>query len=265
MRRGTKFTVKLAAALLIAVCAGAVVVVHSALPDRGYVTDFILNEEATTRNPHAMQDGQGPQEGHNKFIEAATDGGSLDSECGQETLVGQCDDGCEDENPLEPTQCPLQFPARNSTRGFFATDPFDARTADGREAAREEALRRMDEQGLLVAERRVADLGGGRERHEGYSSHGVMLWSKEFLNGELHGVSRSYCHRSGLMIREQPFRRGLAHGLWRQWHSNGSRGEEGFMRYGAPVGVWTWWDSSGQLIETKDYGHLDTLWLPGMD
>ncbi len=78
---------------------------------------------------------------------------------------------------------------------------------------------------------------------------GRLLAEDTFVDGVLHGPSRTY-HPSGRIKAEEPVQRGGLHGLCRYWYENGQLEAERVYNNGDLIKERIW-NEQGELI--KDY------------
>ncbi len=83
------------------------------------------------------------------------------------------------------------------------------------------------------------------------SPEGVVVVSKEYVNGMEHGPYRTW-YREGVPEREGQHDRGLPAGVWHEWHENGRLALEQHYDERGELTSYKVWDEDGVLVETGD-------------
>ena len=80
-----------------------------------------------------------------------------------------------------------------------------------------------------------------RFRYARYMSEDGSKWIR-------HGLFRQY-HENGTVISEGTYEHGTEHGLWRDYYPNGQLAAEGQYEQGSETGVWRYWKEDGSPEE----------------
>ncbi|MFZ4455347.1 MAG: toxin-antitoxin system YwqK family antitoxin [Bacteroidales bacterium] len=85
-----------------------------------------------------------------------------------------------------------------------------------------------------------------------YFENGKPQEIRSYLNGEFHGIWRSY-NTAGILVAEAEYQHNLKSGCWKVWDDNGVLRYEMNYREGKKIGMWYMWDEKGKLMSEKNY------------